>query len=109
MKMVVSYLNFDFFIEVKAKSKYRILNFAFQFIKKNEMPLWVHGFCRPPNGDMKQCETHFKDIFSKNSKHLKTVVLARDFNINILDFETNKNVQYFLNLMFRCNMISLSK
>ena len=34
MKMVVSYLNFVFFIEAKAKSKYRILNFVFQFIKK---------------------------------------------------------------------------
>ena len=34
MKMVVSYLNFVFFVEVKAKSKYRILNFVFQFIKK---------------------------------------------------------------------------
>ena len=42
MKMVVSYLNFVFFIEVKAKSKYRILNSVFQFIK-HEMALWVHG------------------------------------------------------------------
>ena len=32
--MIVSYLNFVFFIDVKAKSKYRILNFVFQFIKK---------------------------------------------------------------------------
>ena len=44
MKMVVSYLNFVCFIEVKAKSKYGILNFVFKFIKKNEMALWVHGF-----------------------------------------------------------------
>ena len=43
MKMVVSYLNFVFFIKVKTKSKYRILNFVFQFIKKNEMALWIHG------------------------------------------------------------------
>ena len=43
MKMVVSYLNFVFFIEAKEKSKYRILNFVFQFIKKNEMELWVRG------------------------------------------------------------------
>ena len=41
MKMVVSYLNFVFFIEVKAKSKYRILNFVFQFIKK---PKWYFGY-----------------------------------------------------------------
>ena len=30
VKIVVSYLNFVFFIETKAKSKYRILNFVFQ-------------------------------------------------------------------------------
>ena len=41
MKMVVSYLNFAFFIKVKAKSKYRILNFVFQFIKKTK---WHFGY-----------------------------------------------------------------
>ena len=45
---------------------------------------------RPPNSDMKQFETHFKDFFSKNGKNLKTIVLARDFNTNFLDFETKK-------------------
>ena len=40
MKMVVSYLNFVFFIEIKTKSKYRILNFVFQFIKKTK---WHFG------------------------------------------------------------------
>ena len=63
---------------------------------------------RPHNDDMKQCETHFKDLFSKNGKNLKNVVLAGDFNINFLDFETNKNVQDFLNLMLRYNMIPLT-
>ena len=41
-------------------------------------------------------------------KNLKNIVLAGDFNINVLDFETNKNVQVFLNLMFRYNMIPLT-
>ena len=41
MKMVVSYLNLVFFIEVKAKSNYRILNFVFQFIKKTK---WHFGY-----------------------------------------------------------------
>ena len=49
----------------------------------------------PPNGDMKQCETYFKDIFLKNGKSLKNIVLAGGFNINFLYFETNKNVQPF--------------
>ena len=63
---------------------------------------------RPPNGDMKQCVIHFKDLFSKNGKNLKNIVLAGDFSINCLDFETNKNVQGLLNLMFRYNMIPLT-
>ena len=41
--MIVSYLNFIFFTEVKAKTKYRVLNFVFKFIKKNETVRWVHG------------------------------------------------------------------
>ena len=40
MKMVVSYLNFVFFIEVKTKSRYRILNFVFQFTKNTK---WHFG------------------------------------------------------------------
>ena len=38
---------------------------------------------------------------------MKNIILAGDFNINFLDFQTNKNVQEFLNLMFR-NMIPLT-
>ena len=41
MKMVVNYLNFIFLIEVKAKSKYGILNFVFQFIKNTK---WHFGY-----------------------------------------------------------------
>ena len=37
-KVVVSYLNFVFFVE----SKYKILNF-FSIYQKHEMALWVHG------------------------------------------------------------------
>ena len=41
MEMIVSYLNFAFFIEVKAKSKYRILKFVFQYIKNTK---WHFGY-----------------------------------------------------------------
>ena len=37
---------------------------------------------RPPNGDMKQCQTYVKDVFSKNGKNRKHIVLAGDVNIN---------------------------
>ena len=58
---------------------------------------------------MKQCETYFKDVFSQKGKNLKNIVLAEDFNINFLDFKTNKNLQDFLDLMFRYKMILLTK
>ena len=42
MKIIVSYLNFVFLIEVKAKSKSRISEFRFSIYQKHEMALWVH-------------------------------------------------------------------
>ena len=57
---------------------------------------------------MEQCETYFKDVFSKNDKNRKNILLAGDFNIHFLNFETNKSVQEFLNLMFCYNMIPLT-
>ena len=65
-------------------------------------------FDRPPTGDMKQYETCFKYIFSRNAKNLKNIVLAGDFNINLLYFETNKKVKDFLNLIFHHNIIPLT-
>ena len=41
MKVVVSYLNFVFHIEVKTNSKYKFLNFLFQFIKNAK---WHFGY-----------------------------------------------------------------
>ena len=45
----------------------------------------------------------FVDLFSKNSKNLKNMILAGDFNINA--YEQNKKVQSFFNLIYRYNMI----
>ena len=82
-----------------------IQSLSFEISSTKSKNIILNTIYRPPNGDMKQCETHFKEIFSKNSKNLKNIVLAGDFNINFLYFETSENVQDFLNLMFRYNMI----
>ena len=44
-------MNFVFFIEVKAKSKYRTLNFVFQFIKKTK---WHFGYTDSIFGSIEQ-------------------------------------------------------
>ena len=41
LKKAVNYLNFIFHIEVKTKSKYKHLNFVFQFIKNRK---WHFGY-----------------------------------------------------------------
>ena len=46
-----------------------------------------------------------KKILSDSTIVNKTFFLAGDFNINLLDFETSKNVQSFVNLMFEFSMI----
>ena len=60
---------------------------------------------RPPNGDIETCENYFKNLFAKNDTVNKHIVLAGDFNLNVLDFENNKKVENFMNLMLRYVMI----
>ena len=46
-----------------------------------------------------------KSILSKNDANKKEVILIGDFNKNLLDFDKNKRVQSFVNLMSRFVMI----
>ena len=45
---------------------------------------------RSPNGDKKSSEQFCNDLFSKNSKNLKNMILACDFNINTFVYKQNK-------------------
>ena len=81
--------NFESFKEL-----YSTINFKLSivcFFRNMGKNINLNTIYRPPNCDMKQCETHSKDVFSKNGQ--KNIVLAGDFHINFLDFEANKNVQ----------------
>ena len=60
---------------------------------------------RPPDGDLEVCENYFQSILSHNSIRNKNVILAGDFNINVLDFEQNKKVQNFVSLMFQFGLV----
>ena len=51
-----------------------------------------------------------RKLFSKlsnNSIRNKNVILAGAFNINVLDFEQNKKVQNFVNLMFQFGLAAI--
>ena len=60
---------------------------------------------RPPNGDTTLFEKYMKSILSKNNATKKEVILIGDFNIKILDFDKDKRVQSFINLMFQLGII----
>ena len=50
---------------------------------------------RPPNGGIKTCENYFKNLFPNNDTVNKHIILAGDFNLNVLHFENNKKIQNF--------------
>ena len=60
---------------------------------------------RQPNGDAKEFEKHLNKILSTNNILKKDVIMASDFNMNLLDSEQNKKVQNFLNIMFGHSMM----
>ena len=60
----------------------------------------------PPDGVLNICVTFFKTILlSVSTLFNKTFILEGDFNINLLDFETSKKVQSFVNSMFEFSMM----
>ena len=77
-------------------------------MKTNSKNIVLNLVYRPPNGDHKELENYFKSSLPKPEISHKDVNLAGDFNINLLDFDTNKNrkVQNFVNLMFHFGMIT---
>ena len=60
---------------------------------------------RQPNGDVKEFEKHLNEILSTNDILKKEVIMAGDFSMSLLDFEQNKKVQNFLNIMFGHSMM----
>ena len=50
---------------------------------------------RPPDGDLEVCENYFQSILSHNSIRNKNVILAGDFNINVLELLSLNNETSF--------------
>ena len=60
---------------------------------------------KPSDGNLHVCKTFLKKILSESAAVSKTFFLAGDFNINLLNFETNKKIQSSVNLMLESSMI----
>ena len=76
-----------------------------EILKKHSKTLILNLSYRSPQGDTTLFEKHLQDLLWRHDVCKKEVLMTGDFNINLLDFENNKKVQSFVNLMFPCGMI----
>ena len=92
MEMVVNYLNFVFLIEIKSKSKYRILNFVFQYIQNTKwhfgyMDYYIHAL---KHDDF---EMNFSIIF-------RAAILT--LPVSILDEEKKNKLNFYFHTSLWC-------
>ena len=58
------------------------------------------------DGDTDVRENYFKNFFFKANLIRKNILLAENFNINLLHFGQTKKAQNFINLMFQLGSIT---
>ena len=61
---------------------------------------------RPPVGKQEQFENFLTAFFSQTISCNKYIHIAGDFNLNLLDHNTNNKLQDFLNLIYQNSLIS---
>ena len=75
-------------------------------IRNNESKKIISNVVYRPLDDVDVCGNYFMNIFFKENVIRKNILVAGDFNINLLHFEQNKKVQNFINLMFQFGLVA---
>ena len=65
----------------------------------------INALYRPPNGQIEPFENFLNNTFSKIKKSNRLFHIADDFNLNLLDHDTNRKMQRFLNIVYRNGII----
>ena len=65
----------------------------------------VNILYRPPNGEIEPFEIFLNNVFTKTKNSNKAMHIAGDFNLNLLDHNTNRKVHNFLSLIYQNGMI----
>ena len=71
----------------------------------NKRSTFVIVLYRPPNGKINPFETFLAKLLSSIHYANKDLHIAGDFNLNLLDHESNKKVHDFFNIIYRNGMI----
>ena len=75
-------------------------------IRNNESKKIISNVVYRPLDGVDVCGNYFMNIFFKENVIRKNILVAGDFNINLLHFEQNKKVQNFINLMFQFGLVA---
>ena len=65
----------------------------------------INTMYRPLAGKIKPFKAYLKDLFVKAQKSNKPIYLLGDFNLNVLEYDSNTKVKGFLNLLFQNSFI----
>ena len=71
----------------------------------NKRSTFVNVLYRPPNGKVEAFETFLVKLLSSVQNANKDLCIAGDFNLNLLDDESNKTVRDVLNIIYRNDVI----
>ena len=82
-----------------------IESFCLEITNETSKNIILNLTYRPPNGDVKEFEKQLNKILSTNGIQKKELIMGGNFNMNLLDFEQDKRVQHFLNIMFGHSMM----
>ena len=69
-----------------------IESLSIEIVNDHTKNIIINVVYRPPDADLSISETFFRKILSENTNANKSLFLAGDFNINVLDYEKNKKV-----------------
>ena len=76
-----------------------------EIINKKTKDIIVNVIYRPPNGKIKPFKSYLKSVILKNGKTGKPIYSIGDFNLNVLDYETNSKVKNFFNMIFQYGLM----
>ena len=74
--------------------------FLLRYIKQRSSKMIIGELYRPPNHDVDKFNVSFNTLLTKLEKENAKFLLAGDYNINLINDETHKGSENFLNQLF---------
>ena len=77
-----------------------------EILNKKSRNIVITAIYRTPKGNNELVKDFCKDFLNNQEMSNKTALLLGDFNLNALDYDTNKVVKDFFNLVFQNGFLS---